>query len=57
MFGEVAKSRKTAYVDFLLDGVALTQELFQADNLHPTAAAQPLLAHQVLQALDALPAR
>lgn len=30
---------------------------FQGDNLHPVAAAQPLLADQVLAALDELPAR
>ena len=55
-FGEVAKSRKTALVDFLLDGVATQANLFQADNLHPVADAQPLLATQVLKALDTLPA-
>ena len=54
VFGEVAKSRKTAYVDFLLDGVALTQELFQADNLHPTAAAQPRLLDNVWRGLEPL---
>lgn len=53
-FGEVAKAKKTAYVDFLLDGVALTQELFQADNLHPTAAAQPRLLDNVWRGLEPL---
>ena len=54
VFGEVAKAKKTAYVDFLLDGVALTPELFQADNLHPTAAAQPRLLDNVWRGLEPL---
>ena len=53
-FGEVAKTRKTALVDFLLDGVATRPELFQADNLHPTAAAQPLLLDNVWKGLAPL---
>ena len=53
-FGEVAKARKTAFVEFLLDGVALTPELFQPDNLHPTAAAQPRLLDNVWRGLEPL---
>ena len=53
-FGEVAKERKTALVDFLLDGVATRPELFQADNLHPTAEAQPLLLDTVWRGLEPL---
>jgi acyl-CoA thioesterase-1 len=47
VFGDVAKAGKTALVDFLLDGVATQPQLFQADNLHPTAEAQPLLLDNV----------
>lgn len=57
VFAEVAQSTKTAFVDFLLDGVALTPELFQADNLHPTAAAQPRLLENVWRGLEPLLAR
>ncbi len=53
-FGEVAKAKKAAFVDFLLDGVALTPELFQPDNLHPTAAAQPRLLDNVWRGLEPL---
>jgi acyl-CoA thioesterase-1 len=53
-FGEVAKLQKTALVDFLLDGVATHAELFQADNLHPTAEAQPRLLDNVWRGLAPL---
>ncbi len=53
-FGEVAKARKAALVDFLLDGVATQAQLFQADNLHPTADAQPLLLDNVWRGLSPL---
>ncbi len=54
VFGEVARARKTALVDFLLDGVATQSALFQADNLHPTAEAQTLLLDNVWQGLAPL---
>jgi len=58
VFGEVAKTRKTGFVDFLLDGVATNANpqanLFQADNMHPTAEAQPLLLDNVWQGLAPL---
>lgn len=54
VFGEVAKTQKTALVDFLLDGVATHPELFQADNLHPTAEAQPRLLDNVWRGLAPL---
>ena len=54
LFGDVANARKTAFVDFLLDGVALTPELFQSDNLHPTAAAQPRLLDNIWRVLEPL---
>lgn len=54
VFGEVAKAKKTALVDFLLEGVATHPELFQADNLHPVAEAQPRLLDNVWQGLAPL---
>lgn len=54
VFGEVAKARKTALVDFLLDGVATQPKLFQADNMHPTAEAQPRLLDNVWKGLEPL---
>ncbi|WP_300450826.1 arylesterase [Accumulibacter sp.] len=53
-FAEVARARKVTLVDFLLDGVATQAQLFQADNLHPTAEAQPLLLDNVWRGLAPL---
>lgn len=54
VFAAVARQRKTALVDFLLEGVASDPSLFQADNLHPTAAAQPKLLDNVWPGLAPL---
>lgn len=54
VFAAVAKTRKTALVDFLLDGVATEATLLQADNLHPTAEAQPRLLDNVWRGLAPL---
>ncbi len=54
VFGDVAKSRKAAFVDFLLDGIADDRQLFQADNLHPTAEAQPQILDTVWRGLAPL---
>lgn len=53
-FAEIAKSRKIARVNFLLEGIAAQRGLFQADNLHPTAEAQPILMETVWKALEPL---
>ena len=53
-FGKVASANKTAFVDFLLAGVAMQPELFQSDNLHPTAEAQPRLLDNVWPSLEPL---
>ena len=54
VFGEVARTRRTAFVDFLLEGVASDPQFFQSDNLHPTAAAQPRLLDNVWKGLAPL---
>jgi acyl-CoA thioesterase I len=54
VFGEVAKAKKTALVDFLLDGIADQPQLFQADNMHPIAEAQPRLLDNVWKGLEPL---
>ena len=53
-FGEVAKEKRTALVDFLLDGIADQPQLFQADNMHPVAEAQPRLLDNVWKGLEPL---
>jgi acyl-CoA thioesterase-1 len=54
VFSDVARARKTGLVDFLLDGIAAQPQFFQADNLHPTAAAQPRLLDNVWRGLEPL---
>jgi acyl-CoA thioesterase-1 len=51
VYTDLAREYKTALVPFLLEGMAEQRELFQADNLHPTAAAQPILLENVWKAL------
>ena len=47
----------TGLVPHFLAPLGTERKWFQADNLHPVAAAQPLLADQMLKALDTVPAR
>ena len=53
-FSDVAKQQNAALVAFLLEGIATEPKLFQADNLHPTAEAQPMLLETVWQGLAPL---
>jgi acyl-CoA thioesterase-1 len=53
-FGELAKRYKTALVPLLMEGFAEKPELFQPDQVHPTAAAQPLMEERVWKALRPL---
>ncbi len=50
-FRDVAKAKRVALVPFLLEGFADKRELFQADNLHPTAEAQAMMLETVWKAL------
>lgn len=54
VFNEVAKSKRVVLVPFLLDGFADRREYFQADNLHPTAGAQPLILETIWKSLAPL---
>jgi acyl-CoA thioesterase-1 len=47
VFSDVAKAHSTAYVPFLMEGFGDRPELFQADRIHPTAQAQPLMVENV----------
>jgi acyl-CoA thioesterase-1 len=53
-FADIARNKKTALLPFLLEPVAARAEFFQADNLHPIAAAQPLILEHVWPALAPL---
>ncbi len=52
MYGAIAKKSRTAFVPFLLEGIADKPELFQADGLHPIAAAQARVADKVWAKLE-----
>jgi acyl-CoA thioesterase-1 len=54
LYPQVARKARVALVPFLLDGVADRRELFQNDQLHPTAAAQPLILDNVWPTLEPL---
>ena len=47
MYPDIARRMKVALVPFLLEGVAERRELFQADQLHPTAEAQKRILENV----------
>jgi len=47
MFAEIAVAENSAYLPFLLEPIAADDSAFQADRLHPTAEAQPILATHV----------
>lgn len=53
-FGDLAKRHKTAYLPFLLDGMATERSYFQADQMHPTAEAQPIILDTVWKGLEPL---
>ena len=50
-FSTVAKNEGAVLVPFLFEGLSLSPKLFQADGLHPTAAAQPQLLDNVWPAV------
>lgn len=53
-FRDVAHEEKAVLLPFLLEPVALERDAFQADGLHPTAAAQPKILDHVWGALKPL---
>ena len=50
----LAKQYKLRLVPFMMEGFAGRRELFQADNLHPTVEAQPLILDNIWKALQPL---
>ena len=54
IFPRVARLQHTALVPFLLAGVVDHPDWFQADNIHPTAAAQPTMLDTVWPVLEPL---
>jgi acyl-CoA thioesterase-1 len=54
MYASIARAQKIGLVPFLLEGIADKPEMFQRDQLHPTAEAQPRIADNVWPALEPL---
>lgn len=53
-FSIVAEQAKASIAPFILENIALESGLMQADGIHPTASAQPLLLANVLPYLTPL---
>lgn len=51
MYADLATKYKLPFVPFMLDGFADKLELFQADRLHPTAAAQTKILDNITPAV------
>lgn len=52
MYGTLSKELKTPLVPFMLEGVAEQPQLFQADRLHPLAAAHPAILANIWPSLQ-----
>jgi acyl-CoA thioesterase-1 len=50
-FSELARTKKVPWVPFLLNDIALSQNLLQEDTIHPNAEGQPKLLENVWPAL------
>ena len=53
-FGEVTRAERITLVPFIFEGVPDTREMVQPDNIHPTAAAQPIMMENVWRKLTAM---
>lgn len=53
-YRSLAKTEKVALIPFLLEPIALDDAAYQADRLHPTAAAQPKILDHVWAGLKPL---
>jgi acyl-CoA thioesterase I len=51
LFVDLAKQQRVEFLPFLLEPIAMDRNLFQTDNLHPTAGAQPALRDHVAKKL------
>ena len=51
-FVSLARENELAFLPFLMDGLAIGLDMYQADGLHPTAAAQPQMMENVWEVLE-----
>lgn len=54
LFPKLAKENKSTLVPFMLQGIAEKPELFQADRIHPSAAAHPKILNNIWPQLKPL---
>jgi len=54
LYPALAAKNRVPIVPFLLEGIADRPDLFQADQLHPTAPAQPIILDNVWKTLEPL---
>lgn len=54
MYADLADQYQLAFVPFFLEGIALSDEYFQDDRLHPNESAQAILAENVWTSLEKL---
>lgn len=54
IYQQLAKKTNIAFIPFFLEQIAEKPELFQADGLHPTAAAQSKILNTILPKLQPL---
>jgi acyl-CoA thioesterase-1 len=54
VYGELARELRVAWVPFFLEGIALRDDLFQDDGIHPDLQAQPILLDNVWPVLKPL---
>jgi len=54
IYSDLSKNNQVPLIPFLLEGVATRNDLMQADGLHPTAAAQPLVLKNVWNKLQSM---
>ena len=52
VFIDAAKETQTPLIPFFIESVATNQDLMQADGIHPTKEAQPILAQKMKQIID-----
>ncbi|PVZ70527.1 arylesterase [Pelagibaculum spongiae] len=51
LYQKLANEEKISYIPFFLEQIALKPELMQADRIHPTEQAQPLMAESVFETI------
>ena len=54
VYADLAREKHVPVVPFLLNGIALSPDLMQADGIHPNEAGQPRLLENVWPALEPL---